>query len=372
MFELFRQNQFYIKGIVLPSQTDYIRRVYKERLDALRNYYQSKTFYIQNQHILVRLLHIGLGSLHTNHETFTWTAMDRANVLSRHFQFTSPVSYGKIWYGDFYGKGSYEIIIGDESEFDIDYVITNWKVISSVRVLTHPVSDFGLTLPNGKDNHYIDGLSVIYINIPMLMLQYRMFIENGMKSTREQRESFIISPKLFIYRYVLPGMMTSHLDHVLVNRMINLFNGYEMSEALTRNPFFEAEAGNKEGSGIIEMVNQSQLAVLVKLTHSQVNYEQALANIFTITDENALDLLKMPDMALTHQVWWAFLLARLKHMKLLLKIGQSNYGGHTRMYQNRITIDLSRLIDSHVLENRLTSELLECVISDINEVLKLS
>jgi len=298
--------------------------------------------------------------------------MDRTDALIRHFQFTGSASYGKIWYGTFYGEGSYEIIIGDDAEFDIRDIIQNWKTATPVKVLTHPISDFGLTIPNGKTNHYIDGLSVIYINIPMLMLQYRMFIEEQLKKQKDGEGDGIISPKLFLYRYVLPGMMVSHLDHVFVNRIINLEEGVPMSESLTRSPFFQAEAGNEEGSGIINSVNRAQEAVLVKLTQSQVNYDQMLANIFVVTEEDALNLLSMPAIAPTRQVWWAFLMARLKHMKFLLKIGSGNIAGQNRLYQNRIIIDLSRLLDSHVLERMLTAELLEIAIEDINETLALA
>jgi len=31
--------------------------------------------------------------------------MDRTDALIRHFQFTGSASYGKIWYGTFYGEG---------------------------------------------------------------------------------------------------------------------------------------------------------------------------------------------------------------------------------------------------------------------------
>lgn len=371
MFALFRPRARLIRGIVEPGKTDYIRRIYTDRLTFLRRYYKERVFYLKNNHILVRLLTTGLGSLHPDYETFMWTAVDRADTLSRHFQFTSSVSYGKIWYGDFYGEGSYEIIIGDNEMFDVPSAVDNWENLTPVRVLTHSISDLGMAIPNGKTNHYVDGLAVIYINIPLLMFQYRMFIESQIRKANS-KENAIFSPKLFLYKYVLPGMMVSHIDHVLVNRLINLKMGMPMTEMLVKSPFFQAEAGNHEGSGIINDINEAQETVLEKITRSQVTYDQALANIFTVTEKDALDLLIMPDIAPTRQVWWSFILARLKHIKFLLRVGKDNISGHDQMYKNRVIIDLSRLLDSHVLERMLTAELLESTISEINETLELA
>ncbi len=372
MLQLFRPRKRLNRGVIRPGQIDYIQRTFTERLRILRKYYREKTFYIRNDHILVRLLVTGFGSLHTDRHTFVSTANERVDYLARHFQLTSPVSYGKIWYETFYGEGSYEILIADDTPFDIDDAILNWKTLSPVTVLTHSVSDFGLTLPNGKNNHYIEGLAVLLINIPMLMLQYRMFVEEQLRHQVNTGQDAILSPKLFIYRYVLPGMMPSHLDHVLINRIINLHSGAPMSEALTKSSFHEAESGMKEGSGLINMVDTAQQEVLKKITSITVEYEQALANIFTITEEDALEVLMLPDLARTRQVWWALLLSRLKHIRFLLEITSNKYGAKKNPFSSRISIDLTQLLNSHVLESCLSPILFEIVSDEIKQILELT
>lgn len=368
MYQLFRPQTHFNKGTVLPGQVDFIQRTFQEKLVALRNYYREKTFYIRNDHLLVRLLITGMGSLRTDYQTFVWVASDRSDALCRHFQLTGSASYGKIRYGEFYGEGSYEIIVGDDAYFDVNHAVNNWKDLTPVKVLGHAISDFGLTLPNGKDNHFVEGLATIYINIPMLFLQYRMFVEEQQRRGDEG----IISEKLFINRYVLPGMMVSHLDHVFMNRIMNLHSGAPMTESLIRSPFFQAETGLDDKSGISSQVNRTQESVLEKITKSQITPEQALTNIFTVTEPSAYELLKMPQIAPTRQFWWAYLLTRLKHVKFLLEIGIEADAHQNRMYQNKIILELTRLLDSHVLEKMFTAELLESTIIDIQDVLSLA
>jgi hypothetical protein len=296
----------------------------------------------------------------------------RTNSLVRKCQFTNSVRHGKLWYGDFYGQGSHEIIIGDDNDFDVKYIVANWQLATPVRLLTHAISDFGLALPNGDNNHFVRGLAVIYINIPMLFLQYRLFVEDQMRKKTQGNDDAVISPKLFLYRYVLPGMMVSHLDHVFVNRIINLEDGAPMTEMLKRSNFFQAESGNQEDSGIVDKVNKAQEQILEKLTTSQTDYETALANIFVPSHDDALTLLKMPVMAPTRQLWWAFLLARLKHTKFLFKLSVQTDSHQTRVYNNAALLNYSRLLDSHVLEQMLPADILENTVDEIKEVLDLA
>jgi hypothetical protein len=367
VYQLFRPHHRFIKGVLAPGATDYIKRIYQSKLVEVREYYSTRTNYLKNDHILVRLLTTGLGSLHTDYRTFVSTAIERSGYLIRFFEFTGAVGYGRLRHGSFYGDGSHEIIIGDDEDFDVDRAVRDWKLLTPIRVLTHPVSDFNLVLPNGKNNHGIDGLTVIYINIPMLMLQYRMFIEE-----QRNREDGIISPKLFGYQYVLPNMMASHLDHVFVNRIINLKEKLSMSDALTHSAFFQAEAKSGEGSALVLKVNDAQNVVLDRLRGGQMDYPQVLASIFTVTKHDALDLLIMPSIAPTRQVWWALLLARLKHTKFLLELSKEyGIGGQNRMYEDRAWIDLSRLIDSRVLEAHLPPNILEVTLDQLNATLNL-
>lgn len=372
MFQLFQSRLQMTRGTVLPGQADYIRRTYQERLTQLRQYYSERTMYLRNDHILVRLLTHGLGSLHTDYSAFVYSHSDRTDSMIRHFQFTGAASYGKIWNGEFYGERSWEIIVGDDAYFDMEMAIRDWQSLTPVRVLTHPISDLGLALPNGKTNHVSEGLSVIYINIPMLFLQYRRFIEEQLNQPETDGSERIVSPKLFLYRYVLPNMMSSHVDHVFVNRLLNLFSEQPMTTQIGRSPFFQADSGLQEGSGILGMIDNAQEEILRKITTTNMEFDQALKNIFTVSVDNALDLLIMPDLALTRQVWWSFLLARLKHTKFLLLAEKSANSGKNRIYHNRAIIDLSRLLDSHVLEKTLSAEILESTILEIQETIELA
>lgn len=371
MFQLFQHRLSLTRGVVLPSQVDYIRRIYKERISFLRTYYRERSFYLKNNHILVRLLSFGMGSLKTPYETFVDTITDRTDSLIRHFQFTGSANYGKIWYGDFYGDGSYEIIIGSDESFNIDNAYKNWKELTPVTVLDHPVSDFSLSLPNGRTVRYLDGLSVILINIPMLMFQYRCYIED----IRRKQVNGQISPPnpaIFLYQYVLPGMMLSHIDHVLINRLINNLQGRPMTESIVRDRFFQASAGNNSNSGIIKVIDKAQDTVIEKIKNKNMPFDQVLENVFTIYKENALQTLIMPDLALTRQVWWAFILSRLKHMQFLLQVNDKHGVQANRIYTNRLSIDLQRLLDSRVLDRMLVSEYKYDTIELIEDLINMS
>lgn len=280
----------------------------------------------------------------------------RTPSLAKHFQFTAPGSTGKLHDGLFY-HGSKEIILVDDASFNVDDCISNWEEVEAIQVLEHPISDLGFLLPTGKRNTTETGLAVVKIHIGKLLAQYRgWLLKQSSKvfniDTHHETEA------QFVYAYVLPKMMKTHLDLVVFNRLVNLHTGAPMGEALLKHPFQVIDYSDK-----LDRVLEK---VLERLKTINVTFPTLLENIPAVHQTDMLKALKMPHMSPTRQVWWALLVTRLKAISFILSVIDQRTFSQNRVYLNDLRIDCRELLR----ENMLKSVLPQDMYYDINKLIK--
>lgn len=375
MYNIFNKSYQISASVSINPSFDLIKRTYQNTIQTIINYYQNRTFAVRSNHLLCRMITIGMIPISTDNDRFHEIAFNRSPYIAKHFNLTSPISYGTIFKETFYSNCN-EILIYDDSDFNYKEVLSDWRNVSAVKVLDHPLSNTGFLLPSGNSgfidnkekenttdldiiNLYSDsGLAIITINISLLLTQYKGFLLETMTNPNMSSELTIAN---FIHMFVLPNMLYSHTELVLLNRMMNLFYGAPMGESYRKYPFSIINYDSK----LDGILNQS----LKRLELSNFIYPSMLSNIPSIFNKSMLESLLVPDIAQTSQVWWALILSRLKIMKFLLDISNEKAIANNKAYINHFKIIIKNLNRNNVYNSLLSKDIYYEIENIFNEIL---
>lgn len=311
----------------------------KRNLARIKDYYRRNPTIVPSQHFLVRLLQSIAVPHSINTERYYDNVVLLSNRLSSLLGMTSSISKGKLFKNTFY-NGSHEILLSiTERIFDIEEVNKNWKDISAVKVVSHPVSTLDLMLPDGRQETVETGIAIISIDIPLLALQYRAFcieqeyLNNGAQLTIMQ----------FIRMYVIPNTLDSHLDYVIFNRIKKLYFKEPIPNFQQSHPFILVDYSNQVDGVLIRV-----LSVLEKQVNS---FSKILLTLPAITNEDQSYLNDFPSVAITRQIGWALVLSKISVMGFLASISsteETNVNvGELNRFINFITINnIEPVIDS--------------------------
>jgi hypothetical protein len=294
---------------------DYARNGLLSNIEKARDFYSSQAIAVPSQHILVRMLD-ALGVNHSyNLDRFADIIDARALNMAMAFKMTSSVSIGTLFNGTFYGKGSKEILIGINDRFDVLEADKNWKNVRAVNVLLTTRTDLSTVLPDGKAYSFNDGISVVSINIPLLAVQYRAFLNNQFKSSYFQTGDALTTGH-FVNMYVLPNMLYSQTDMILFNRLNSLLLGSPLQTNNYRPPFYQVD--------YTKNVDRYYLKLIDYFGKSQRDFRTILSILPMVGAQNFKEGLRLPDFASTRQIFWAEVLTRLDAVLMLTKLSPAS------------------------------------------------
>lgn len=357
MYDLFTQRFDSNNSVIRPASFELIRRIYYREIEKITQYYNERVFTLNSNHLVCRLLNTASVPFYYELDRYTQVAYARSPYIAKYFNFTSDINYGKFFDGVFYGKGCTELVLSVEDYFNPYEALQNWKTLEAITVLEHPVSDLALNLPDGAQNSTATGLVVVAINVPLLLVQFRGFMAQQL-GRMERAEAGQLDVAHFVHMYVLPGMLKSHMEIVLLNRMKNLHYGAPMSDRLEDHAFSVIDY-----SGKIDKVLQE---VLKHIASRQITYSSMLKNIPTVFYRDMQEFLIMPDIAPTRQAWWALLLTRLGTAKFLVDVGADEARRTNSSLLARMRIDAKRLDRENILVSQLPEQLFYEVQSSID------
>lgn len=360
MYQLFTKRYISNNTIIRPPEFELIKRTYIAEVKHIVDYFNTRVYAVKSDHLLARLLTIAGIPFQYDLNRFTELANTRTPYIAKTFNFTDPTNAGRLFKGMFYGEGTTEIIISDDEYFEPHTALADWKNIQAVKVMMHPVSSLSLLLLNGKVNTSDTGLAVININIPLLLVQYRGFVEEQQLKINNGSVS-LLSVQHFIHMHVLPNMLYSHIETVVLNRLMNLYYGAPNGVALKKYPF---QLSNYESK-----VDKVLGVILKKIKNNRLPYYTTLKIIPSIFKEDCQDSLLMPDIAKTRQVIWALFMSRLKIMKFLIDVGDKPGQYANTFLIGRLQRDIKYLLNTNMLPVVLSEDLLFDTMSDIKDIL---
>lgn len=302
MYSLFNIRAEVNSRVSNPPNWNTIRTGLRQNLSRVISYYRRNPMAVESDHILVRLLQTIAIPKSLEITRYLDNVQSLATEVAMAMQFTNPASYGKVFDGDFYGKGSTEIILAHSTSFDLAEAHRNWENVAAVKVYRHAKSDLMLNIPNGKATSDETGIAVLAVNIPLLAIQYRAF----RLAENEWAKMYGDSPRSimqFVHMYVLPNMLFSHLDVAVFNRYNRLLHAEKCGQSKLKHSFHIVD--------YVDRMDHLQLSVLNQLSISDQSFSSIMQNIQLVTKEDLQDLMQLPKVVGTRQVTGAMTIACL-------------------------------------------------------------
>lgn len=347
MYQLFTKRFDSANSVIRPPSFELIRRIYQREIEKIEEYYKSRVIATKSNHLLCRILTTGNIPLQYEISRYMEVAYSRLPYVAKYFNLTSEIEYGRFHDGVFYGPKVKELLIYHEEYFNPYEAVDNWKNVRAIKVLEHPISDFGLKIPDGREQSTASGTAVLAINLPLLFAQYKGFVRQ--QAIRiDNGELGQLAVTHFIHMYVLPQILESHIEIVILNRLKNIYYGAPMSEKTRAYPFVVMDYSDK--------VDNVLDIILRHIQDSKTYYYTYLKNIPSIFDTDMQVSLQMPDLAKTRQVWWAMLYSRLDTIKFLIDVGGKEGISFNRGYIGKFQLDAKRLMSEGTLNSILSRD----------------
>lgn len=328
MYDIFNK-KINKKPIITHNSIEVIKRSYNKEISKIINFFNNSLYRVNNKHILSKI--INTSTISNEYGIFKYLDhIDaKAPYVGKHYKLTSEIEYGSF-HESFYYK---DIILNVNDTFNINKSYKNWTKIKAVNVLLHPVSNFKLVIRKNKYTDTAKDLSLMSVNIPLLMVQYKGYIESELESK---------SINNFIQIFVLPNMLHQHLNIAMVNRCMNMFYGAPMSDDTFNYPFYVTNYSDKIDK-IINIIHD-------RLSNKRVDYVDMLNSLPSLTNETILNSLQMPDSVRNKQIWWALLSSRLKIMRYIVELGGGNSITKNKHHIERIRVILKKASNDKLLK----------------------
>lgn len=344
-------------GEFYQAKWKYAKDGLERNLEKLRAYYDRSHYSVRNEHILVRLLRsIGV-NMNMPLDRYYDIVDAKSLYIGRTFKMTSPIASGGLHKGTFYGPGSYEILWATTESFNPFLLNRHWQTAEPIKVLLHTHSDLDLLIPDGTQSNFQEGVSVITINIPMLAVMYRAFCFEQARKTQQGESAETTA--MFVRNHLLPSMLPSQLDMSLFNRFLNFARGAPQEVNQKKHAVHTVDY-----SSYVDAYFEDLLEHLQK---SPKPYDTILQLIPGVHGKNMLDILALPDVAMTRQITWAMLLTRLDAIDLLTLVAPDAGNVRNRSDNNYFLREFKILSQNQIL-NQLPAEVRDTTIRKIKDI----
>lgn len=346
MYALFSDDLRHYGSKIEASRFRDVQERIVEDVEKVVQYYRYGAFHVKTDHLLVRLINAMNVPLGYDLDHYYEVASARALFVANSFEFCSSINAGKWFDGIFY-NGCQELIIASVGSDDPLELAKDWRNLKPVKVLECPVSNLKYMLPNGDRHNIEEGIAVISIDLPMLMVMYR-----GFWLQQQARAATGDGGKLgsyhFVGKYVIPNMLYSQTDIAIHNRLVNLQTGAPMGDSRKQQPFHISDYTGLLDKGLAE--------ILKHISKTKLHYRTLLDMIPKVFNDRPWG---MPDMAETRQVWWALFITRLKAMQFLWEVGGAPLRHYNQTELNTLRIDVKRLQSDNILSSKLPDMVLD-------------
>lgn len=346
MLQLFTEEYKLQHANIKMPETEYIRNFYLRELLNIQDYYHHRVYAVKSSHLVSQLTYHLSAPYDYEVERFVEVLRTRSPYVANAFGLTSDISPGVIHKGPFYGPQCPEILISNDGYFNPFVVASRWKSICAVKPLLHPRSDMKFLFANGRDVTTDQGLSVVSVNLPLLMLQYKCFAQQQLLKTEEEGR---LGPSHFVHMYVLPNMLYASTDLAILNRASNLFYGAPMGETKFKHAFRIPD--------ITDKLDKVLKKTLEQLQDSPVPYAMAFDSLPTVASDGMLKALRMPEIAPVAQIWWAGIVTRLPAIKFVIDLCGKRGVARNRGEIVSLQRHLKRLLRENILQTRLPEDI---------------
>ncbi len=293
----------------VPGAWAQVQRIHEMNLEKIRRHYQLNHSPCKSTHPLIRLvLNCGVPR-QLDLSTFLTHVEDEFLSDPQFLGMSTAYSAGRAVMGQFYSDVDPEWLLAIDAPFNAQWVTQNWKKVRSVYPLIHPKTDLGYQIPQGKDWSDESGMTVLAVNVPMFLVQYRAYYQEQMALPVELRSGTI---NRFIGAYVLPNLLRSSMSLAWINRVMASFYGHPVVT--------KARRGHPVSLlGLTEHADRVIPSILDAMATTKPDLEWVMHSLVGL-GRDAHATLIWPEMQSTRASQWLHLASRLPYLLFLLDL----------------------------------------------------
>lgn len=330
MYNLFSTYDLDRSGTIDAPNFVNARQAVNNEVDRIVSYYRNSNFVVSPSHLICQILkHLNV-SLQRDLASYTMICYDEVERLSKMFKLIHPdVPNPDIRHGLFYNSSTPEYIVADESLFDYSKAYERWKTISPIKVHYHCFTDLNAPLLNGSYKNPVQekGYAVISINIPLLAIQYRAWLEKGSKEA-----GFINRVENFVLRYPLLNTVYRHMEIAMMNRTIHTYLGLPVGKYFRLHPINVVDV-----TRIVDNSLQSRKHIL---ENGRLRLRELFNSFDGLRKTCWLQFIKPPLVAKTRNTKWVIELQYIRLTLFWLKYAKAN---NIYFNDNQLKRDLKNL-----------------------------
>lgn len=330
---------------------DYVKReLMNVQVDRYKQYRAINPGYLKSDHILQRILAMVDVPFDGDLPDYYLRVGSIVNRIAGQMGLCNASHHGRVRKrSHFYGKGINEVIIAiSDDDITPAQIWFNWRTMSPVRVLSHPITGCGIVELDGS-NEFKDvplgAAAVLELNIPLLACQYHLW---RMATASAAPEGYSFPVAHFLTQVIIPNILPSHLDVAIGNTLHSLIGGTGYIHADSDMPFYTADLNPRLVKFLKDLVD--------RFSNQTLTYRDIIANIPVFGNDTYSQTVKMPDIAFTNQAIWALTMARLPLIAMLLMFDKRANNYKNDAEKNRIRRSLMEAESGKYLVNQLPVE----------------
>lgn len=332
------------RGVRQPASFLVVKRKLKKNLIKVLKHFRNNRYAVKSNHLLVNIINDMNVSPDMGIFEYFQKVKGRSERVAKANGLTSALWKGRDRDQNyFYGENVTEVLVLLDNNTNPLSAEKEWESYEPVRILRHGKNDLSLNTLNGEEVDF-NGVAVIGIDIVQLMLQYRQWTLRQV----EQGLEFMGTPMQFVMQYPLANALLSHHDIAMINRLTALYHGSKVDDLDNKLPFFISDQTKN--------VDEYLLNRTTLLVSRALKFESQLQQIELARYDNIQSAIKIPDMAITRQNAWAFIVARIPIISLLLAVDFEAGGVRNRQEKTIIRKEIRRFKSDNSMQAALTPQ----------------
>ena len=328
----------------------FANRLLDRRLQRALNWYRNNYYYVQSNHVLYKLIQsFGMPKALPDEYVETYI-YNRAFKHGNAFGFTSDRAIGKLFYGNFYGINSTEVIVQVDNNWKWENIKSNWSEMAPVRILRHNQTHFSFNLLTHKNYVESTGLSIIEIDINLLHMQYLAWYRHHKKIKMVNPSHEVPDVGYFLGMVVLPNALASHFNQVIINQHCLMTDEFMPKTIDYVGTSFYINSNFREAEDNIK-------SVFELCRKNSFNIQTYCDNIIGVDDVSARDFNDTPQTFLTRNNKWVYLLACSRFIKHCLMTPAREDRLVNKEYVVRMKYELQQVINGKVFNDYKIAEL---------------
>ncbi len=312
-----------------------IASVFQSNSIKFDEYYLYADYVVPSNHFLVTLINSIAVPHSVSLERFIDLTYQAGVAAGRGLGLGSAMSPMRILPKSyFFGDGHKEVIYLTDTEFQTD-VPELWLGLSPIKFWSHGENDLSFKRLVGYQSSAKESFSVVEINLPLLMCQFRHFNNAQLELPTEYRKDV----RHFVSLCIV-NALKSQLNVAMFNRV---------SDTLTKKPL----SGVTVLPGLslqnpLGQVDSFIAQVIENITNRTLTWENVLSLIPLPYSTSALDEFRLPDQVQNRYARCFEIMATFKLVEFLTTVDQLSPGDKNTPYQTALRVYLDRALAENI------------------------